>query len=211
MKFGRLSNSLTPICCPHNFVKIYNLHAKVKFIVMTLEHSKNKREQLLFCQFSSCKDIFKLTEIGLNLLLQVLVHTELTLGFGTALHEGFDLGNIDCDLLIFDLILNLVLLLNGARKGCGHFITSVQKLLISCLEPFTGGSVLCHVLPDCWDGDLVIVVKYIEFLENTGHVANLLICSLLLSLEFSLKSVPKIQVGKRMTDGLSLLNIIKYL
>merc|ERR1739848_508710 len=138
--------------------------------LLAVQQLHNKREELVLGQLGLLQDGLHGSEVGLNLLLDILVHAELGLVFGAALHVHLDLAELDGaeGLAGDDGVVGDV----GGQVG-GHLVAGVQDLLVLLSEPGTGQLVLLHVGLHGLDVDVVAGIKAVHLTENAGHVSDL--------------------------------------
>merc|ERR1719361_1330895 len=100
-------------------------------------------EELVLGELGLLQDVLHGTKVGLNLVLDVLVHAQLGLGLLAALCEHLDLAELDgAEGITGD---------NGvvgdvSRQVGGHLVANVKQVLVLVLEPLAGHGVLLGVL-----------------------------------------------------------------
>merc|ERR1719458_1385605 len=107
--------------------------------LLAVQQLHNKREELVLSELGLLKDVLHGTKVGLNLLLDVLVHAQLHLGLLAALWEHLDLAKLDGaeGLAGDDGVLG-----NLSGQVGGHLVASVKEVLVLVLEPLAGHGVL---------------------------------------------------------------------
>merc|ERR1712123_527332 len=131
-------------------------------ILRALEELVNLGEELVLSDLilEALKDLINGSKVGLNLVLDVLVHAQLLLGILATSHEALDLSHVDGSKVSLDNLLLVELL----RKGGGNLMANIKDLLMSVLEPGTGHVKLLNIL---------LSIQAVHLSEDTGHVSNL--------------------------------------
>merc|ERR1712123_339681 len=162
------------------------LHA---LILRALEELVNLGEELVLSDLilEALKDLINGSKVGLNLVLDVLVHAQLLLGILAASHEALDLSHVDGSKVSFDNLLLVKLL----REGGGNLMANIKDLLISVLEPGTGHVKLLNILLHGANINLVLSIQAVHLPEDTGHVSDLGLLFLEDTLDLLLESVIK--------------------
>merc|ERR1739838_664784 len=170
------------------FFLIYiSLH--VLIFTLTVEELVYLTEELVFCHLilEARKDLFNGSKVGLNLVLDVLLHAKSLLGILAASHVALDLSHVDGSEVSLDDLLLVKLL----RKGGGNLMASINDLFISVLEPFTGHVILLSILLHGANINFVLSIQAVHLSEDTGHVSNLGLLFLEDMLNLLLESVVK--------------------
>merc|ERR1711892_901923 len=163
------------------FFLIYiSLH--VLIFTLTMEELVYLTEELVFCHLilEALKDLFYGSKVGLNLVLDVLLHAQSLLGILAASHVDGSKVSLD-NLLLVKLL----------RKGVGNLVASINDLLIPVLEPFTGHVILLSILPHGANINFIHSIQAVHLSEDTGHVSNLGLLLLKDMLNLLLESVVK--------------------
>merc|ERR1711892_889370 len=146
-------------------------------------------EELVFCHLilEALKDLFNGSKVGLNLVLDVLLHAKSLLGVLATSHVALDLSHVDGSKVFLDNLLLVKLL----RKGGGNLMASINDLLIPVLEPFTGHVILLSILLHGTNINFVLSIQAVHLSKDTGHVSNLGLLLLKDMLNLLLESVIK--------------------
>ena len=160
-------------------------------ILRALEELVNLGEELVLSDLilEALKDLINGSKVGLNLVLDVLVHAQLLLGILATSHEALDLSHVDGSKVSLDNLLLVKLL----RKGGGNLMANIKDLLISVLEPGTGHVKLLNILLHGANINFVLSIQAVHLSEDTGHVSNLGLLFLEDMLDLLLESVIKSQ------------------
>merc|ERR1712123_368228 len=158
-------------------------------ILRALEELVNLGEELVLSDLilGALKDLINGSKVGLNLVLDVLVHAQLLLGILATSHEALDLSHVDSSKVSLDNLLLVKLL----RKGGGNLMANIKDLLISVLEPGTGHVKLLNILLHGANINFVLSIQAVNLSEDTGHVSNLGLLFLEDMLNLLLESVVK--------------------
>merc|ERR1712002_619460 len=158
-------------------------------ILRALEELVHLGEELVLSDLivEALKNLIDWPEVGLNLVLDVLVHAELLLGVLAAAHEALDLAHVDGSKLSrYDLLLVKLLW----KVGC-NLVAGIKDLFIPVLEPDTGHVVLLRILLHGTDVNFILGVQAVHLFEDTGHVSNLGLLLLEYVLDLLLEPVVK--------------------
>ena len=158
---------------------------EVELHLVSVHQVHDQGVQLVLGQVGLLQDLLQGAEVGLELLLDVLVHAGPHLAVLDASHVGLDLGNVS-------VAGEVVALHVVGGDALGVLDASVDVILNSLLQPLVNLE-LVHVLLLGSSIKLVVVVKDTALLQNTGHVADLLLHLLLLILDLVGKSVSNVQ------------------
>jgi len=160
-------------------------------ILRTLKQLVNMSEKLVFGDlvFEALEDFLDRSKVGLNLVLDILVHAQLLFGSFAAAHEALDPAHVDGSKFSLDNFL----LIKFSREVGGHLIAGINDLFISILEPGTWHVVLLSILLHGADINFVLCVEDVHLSEDTGHVSDLGLLLLKHSLNLLLESVIKSQ------------------
>merc|ERR1712123_302433 len=136
-------------------------------ILRALEELVNLGEELVLSDLilEALKDLINGSKVGLNLVLDVLVHAQL--------------------------LLDNLLLVKLLRKSGGNLMANIKDLLISVLEPGTGHVKLLNILLHGANINLVLSIQAVHLSEDTGHVSDLGLLFLEDMLDLLLESVIK--------------------
>jgi len=165
---------------------------KVVLHLVSVHKVHDQGVQLVLGQLGLLQDLLQRAEVVLKLLLDVLVHAGPHLAVLDALHVGLDLGNVGVagEVVAFHVV--------GGDAG-GVFDAGIDVILNSLLQPLVN-LVLAHVLLLDSGVKLVVVIQDAALPQDTGHVADLLLHLLLLSLDLVGESVSNIK-GNGEGDG----------
>merc|ERR1712055_649708 len=168
-------------CAWHQFCFLHVL------ILRALEELVNLGEELVLSDLivEALKDLINWSEVGLNLVLDVLAHAQLLLGVLAAAHEALDLAHVNSSKLSRHNLLLVELL----WKVGGNLVASIEDLFIPVLEPDTRHVVLLRILLHGTNVDFILSVQAVHLSEDTGHVANLGLLLLEHVLDLLLESV----------------------
>ncbi len=174
---------------------------EVELHLVSVHKVHDQGVQLVLGQLGLLQDFLQRAEVVLKLLLDVLVHAGPHLAVLDALHVGLDLGNVCVagEVVAFHVV--------GGDAG-GVFDAGVDVILNSLLQPLIN-LVLAHVLLLDSGVKLVVIIQDAALPQYTGHVADLLLHLLLLSLDLVGESVSNIkgngESDSRILIGLSLV------
>jgi len=170
---------------------------EVELHLVSVHKVHDQGVQLVLGQLGLLQDLLQRAEVVLKLLLDVLVHAGPHLAVLDALHVGLDLGNVGVagEVVAFHVV---------GGDASGVFDAGVDVILNSLLQPFIN-LVLAHVLLLDSGVKLVVIIQDAALPQDTGHVADLLLHLLLLSLDLVGESVSNIKRNDRILVGLSLV------
>ena len=106
-------------------------------IIIALQELIDHVEDLLlrYLVVESIQKLVNGSEVGFDLLLGVLVHTQLHLGGLAAVHEALDLPKVPHGAIV---VVGEDLVLQASGQVLGNLVAAVEDLLVSLTKPGTG-------------------------------------------------------------------------